>query len=409
MFDRDKWMEILDTMAKNPLRTMLTSLSVAVGIFILVVLLGLGQGLENGVQSTFQDDAVNTIWLRSGRTSLAYQGFQPNRQVKFRNEDHDEVKNSFEEIDYSSARLTFWGSLLKWEQQVGNYGVRCVHPEHLLAERTELTGGRFINTRDIDEKRKVAVIGQTIIDDLFKDHPAIGEYIEVMGIRFLVVGTFNDPNSRWENRQVYLPISTGQKLFGRGQDVIDMFIVSTGESSFDRSEEMSEEIDGGLRAEHKVHPDDKRGIETTNMNAEAQRFRNIFLGIKIFVFVLGMLTLLAGIIGVSNIMSIVVKERTRELGVRKALGATPWSVVSLILQEAVFITFIAGCTGLILGVASLEYLSGQIEHEFFKEPRVSFLACLTAVIVLVISGALSGLFPALRAASIKPIEALREE
>jgi putative ABC transport system permease protein len=145
------------------------------------------------------------------------------------------------------------------------------------------------------------------------------------------------------------------------------------------------------------------------MNEEAQRFENIFLGIKVFVFVLGMLTLMAGIIGVSNIMSIVVKERTKEIGVRKALGATPWSIVSLILQESVFITLLAGCVGLIFGVLCLEGISGNIDHEFFKDPRVSFWASLTAIIVLIISGALSGLVPALRAAAIKPVEALRDE
>ena len=172
---------------------------------------------------------------------------------------------------------------------------------------------------------------------------------------------------------------------------------------------MADEIDGYLRAEHKVAPEDSRGVEVTNMNEEAQRFENIFLGIKIFVFILGMLTLMAGIIGVSNIMSIVVKERTKEIGIRKALGATPGSIISLVLQESVFITLLAGSAGLILGVAALELLSSVIEHEFFKEPRVSFWTSALAMGVLVISGAISGLVPAMRAAAIKPVEALRDE
>jgi putative ABC transport system permease protein len=409
MFDLDKWMEILDTMAKNPLRTFLTSLSVAVGIFILVVLLGLGQGLENGVQTTFQDDAVNSIWLRAGMTSLPYKGYKPNREVQFKNYDHDYVKENVDGITYSSSRLTFWGVFLKYVNQQGQYGVRSVHPAHQQAEKTEMKSGRFINERDIEETRKVAVIGQTIVEDLFKEKNPIGEMISVMGVKFTVVGTFTDPNSRWENRQCYIPISTGQRIFGRSKDGIDMFIVSTGENSLDRSVSMSEEIDNYLRSQHKVHPDDPSGIDITNMNEEAQRFENIFLGIKVFVFVLGILTLMAGIIGVSNIMSIVVKERTKEIGVRKALGATPWSIVSLILQESVFITLLAGCVGLILGVLCLEGISGNIDHEFFKDPRVSFWASLTAIIVLIISGALSGLIPALRAAAIKPVEALRDE
>jgi putative ABC transport system permease protein len=395
-------------MAKNPLRTLLTSLSVAVGIFILVVLLGLGQGLENGAKQTFQDDAVNSIWLRGGTTSIAYKGLKPNRNIRFNDRDLDKAKD-IEGIINSSARLSFWGTMIKLGSQQGEYGLRAVHPGHQLVEKTEITAGRFINQGDLLEHRKVAVIGKTIIDDLFKENDPIGAQIDISGIRFTVVGTFQDGNSRWENRQVYIPITTGQNLFGRGKDEIDMFIVANEENNFEQSVQISEEIDGNLRAEYKIHPEDSRGIDVTNMNEEAQRFENIFTGIRVFVFVLGILTLMAGIIGVSNIMSIVVKERTKEIGIRKAIGATPWSIISLILQESIFLTLLAGCTGLIVGVLALEGISGQIEHEFFKDPRVSFWASFMAIIMLIVAGALSGFVPALRAAAIKPVEALRDE
>ncbi len=408
MFDLDKWMEILDTMAKNPLRTLLTSLSVAVGIFILVVLLGLSQGLQSGVSQTFQKDAVNSIWVRGGQTALAYQGYKPNRNIRFNNEDVKEAKVIDGVIDYS-ARLSFWGAILKVGSQQGQYGVRAVHPAHAVVEKTEITAGRFVNQGDIQNARKVAVIGQTIIDDLFKQNDPIGEQIEIFGIRFTIVGTFRDGNSRWENRQVYIPITTGQNLFGRGKDAIDMFIVSNEENNFERSIEISDEIASYLRAEYKIHPEDQRGIDITNMNEEAKRFENIFLGIKVFVFIMGILTLMAGIIGVSNIMSIVVKERTKEIGIRKAIGASPWSIISLILQESVFLTLIAGCAGLIAGVLALESISGQMDHEYFKDPRVSFWSSLSAIIILVVAGAISGFIPAFRAAAIKPVEALKDE
>ena len=298
---------------------------------------------------------------------------------------------------------------MKWGKESAQFGVRCVHPGHQVAEKTEIATGRYINENDLKEERKVAVIGQTIVEDIFKSQNPIGESLEIFGIKFTVVGTFTDPNSRWENRQAYLPITTGQRLFSQGNDHVDMFIVGSGEAPLDQTIAMSEEIDGYLRSEHQVHPDDRRGVNVNNLNEEAQTYQNIFLGIEVFIFALGILTLLAGIIGVSNIMSIVVKERTKEIGVRKAIGATPWSIVSLILQESIFMTLIAGCIGLICGVVVLELVADFIDHEYFKNPRVSFWACLAAVIILVIAGGLSGLAPSLRAASIKPVEALRDE
>lgn len=396
-------------MVKNPLRTILTSISVAVGIFILVVLLGLGQGLQNGVYSNFQDDAVNSIWVRSGRTTLPYRGYQPNRRIQYEDQNREHVVENVDGVDISSARLSFWGATMKWENESGDYSIRCVHPGHQVAERTQIATGRYINENDLIQERKVAVIGQTIVEDIFGKVDPIGELIEIFGIKFTVVGTFSDPNSRWENRQAYLPITTGQKLFSQGNEHIDMFIVGSGDSPFEKTVDMSDAIDSYLRAEHSVHPEDRRGVEVNNLNEEFRTFQNIFIGIEVFIYALGILTLMAGIIGVSNIMSIVVKERTKEIGVRKAIGATPWSIVSLILQESIFLTLVAGCLGLLAGVGMLELVATYVDHEFFQNPRVSFWACLSAVIILVIAGALSGLAPSLRAASIKPVEALRDE
>ncbi|MFT4679740.1 MAG: putative ABC transport system permease protein [Flavobacteriales bacterium] len=409
MFDRDKWIEILTTMVHNPLRTILTSISVIVGIFILVILLGLGQGLQNGAFESMQDDAANSIWINRSRTTLPYQGYQSNRNIRYHNDDHEEVVASDNKITTSSSRLQFWGTQIKWGKEAANFTVRSVHPGHQEVERTVLSSGRYINHRDVEEARKVAVIGQTIIEDLFGKIDPLGELIEVMGVKFKVVGTFNDPNSRWENRILYTPITTGQKLFNGGGDGVDMFIISTGESSFEESIAMEENIDGYLRGKHKVHPEDPRGIDVRNVNEEFQTIQDVFLGINVFIYGIGILTMLIGIIGVSLIMSIVVKERTKEIGVRKALGATPWSIVSLILQESIFTTLIAGLIGLLIGVGILQVLAEFIEHEFFKSPRVNVRAIVTAIGLIVFFGGIAGLIPAIRAVMIKPVEALRDE
>ena len=209
MFDSDKWIEIFATMAKNPLRTFLTGLSVGIGVFILVVFQGLGFGLQNGAMQELQDDAINSIRVQRGRTSMPYAGLKANRQIEFKNDDLDFVLNEYEGTDVYSGRLGFWGSTISFGNESQNFGVRCVHPGHLELERSDMTGGRYINEYDIQEERKVAVLGQTVVEDLFKGHPPVGEYITVRGIQFKVVGTYNDPNSRWENRQVLLPITTG--------------------------------------------------------------------------------------------------------------------------------------------------------------------------------------------------------
>lgn len=409
MFDRDKWLEILVTMVKNPLRTMLTSVSVAVGVFILVILSGMTNGFENGVHATMADDALNSIWVRARTTSLAYGGFQPNRRVRYENDDHHHARDNVDGVETSSARLTFWSTQVKWGKEVSNYGIRCVNPGHQEVERTAVETGRYISEGDVLEKRKVAVVGKNIVEELFHNANPVGELINIMGVNFKVIGTFDDGAGRWENRQIYLPISTGQMLFGKGSERIDMFIVGTGESTFDESERIASDIDGFLRQKHRVHPQDRRGVSVRNVNEEGQVIQGVFNGIRIFVWAMALLTLIVAVIGVSNIMSIIVKERTREFGVRKALGATPWSIVSLIIQESVFITLISGLLGVLIGTGLLLLVASFLENEVLQNPQVDFNLIVTALVLLVISGTFSGAIPALRAVSIKPVEALRDE
>ncbi len=408
MFDIDKWSEIFATMIKNPLRTFLTGLSVGLGIFILVVMQGLGFGLQNGVMAEFNDDAINSLWIRSGNTSIPYAGMKSNRRIEYENNDLSMIRDLFGGEDTYSARVSLWNANVKYQGQAQNFGVRSVHPGHQELEKTVMKEGRFINENDIAEERKVAVVGQTILDDLFRGAPALNQYIEIAGVNFKVIGTFSDPNGRWENRQIYLPISTGQKIFGRN-DKVDMFILSTSDRPLEETIEMSEKIEAVLKDRHKVHPDDSRAIWVRNNNEEFSMFLDIFKGIEIFIWGIGFFTLFAGMIGVANIMAIVVKERTKEIGIRKALGAPPRTIISQIIQEATFLTFVSGCIGLVWGIGILDVLADNLEHDFFSNPRVSPYISVGALTMLMVVGVLAGLIPAVRAARINPVEALRDE
>ncbi|NND77370.1 MAG: FtsX-like permease family protein [Flavobacteriales bacterium] len=408
MFSSDRWQEILTGMLQNPFRTFLTMNAIGIGIFILVILQGMGGGLQNGAYSSF-DDATNTIWVRSGRTSLPYAGYRSNRQVDLHVSDHEKARKEIAKTDISTARLQFWGRPVKYKDQVSNFSIRCVHPGHQYTEMTEMVTGRYINQGDIDEERKVAVIGQTVVEDLFGDTDPIGKMISVMGANFFVVGTFNDPNSRWENRIVYFPFSTGMKLYGGNTGKISNFIVSTEDKDLQASEAMAETMDLELRGKYSIHPNDPKGIDVSNQNAEFAIFQNMFLGIKIFLFFMGFFTLLAGVIGVSTIMSIVVQDRTKEIGVRKAIGASPFSIVSMIIQESFFITFLSGLIGFILAYLVLNGVAQVVEHEYFKNPTVNLQICLLAMTVLSTVGVIAGLIPARKAAKIKPVEALKDE
>ena len=330
-------------------------------------------------------------------------------RVQLKLSDYEFAKEEQAQTAIGTARLQFWGQAIKYKDQVSNFSVRCVHPGHQQTEMTEISSGRYINEGDLKETRKVAVIGQTVVEELFENEDPLGKMITVMGVNHFVVGTFDDPNSRWENRIVYTPITTGMRLFGGGTDHIYNFIVSTDDKALNESEVLAEEIDRKLKSKYRVHPTDDRGIEVSNNNAEWQMFQNMFLGIRIFMFILGFFTLLAGVIGVSTVMSIVVQDRTKEIGVRKAVGASPWSIISMIIQESFFITFISGLVGFVLAYAVLYIVSMFVEHDYFKDPSVNLEICILALIVLIISGIVSGLIPAFRAAKIKPVEALKDE
>jgi putative ABC transport system permease protein len=410
MFDLDKWQEILSTIKKNKMRTFLTGFSVAWGIFMLIILLGSGKGLQNGVEKEFASSATNSIWFWTGQTSIPYKGMQPGRQVRLRNEDYDLIENRVEKIEYGSPRYHMWNVTISYGNQTSNFRLRGTYPEYFHIERLTMVEGRFINQSDQDQYRKCGVISTLVKDALFKDPnvEVLGAYVNVNGVPFKVVGIYTDDDSRDENmRMIYIPISTAQRVFG-GANRIHQFSITV-DGSADESVKIEQTIRAEMARAHRFDVEDKRALGSWNTFEQYIKFQQLFAGIRLFIWIIGIGTIIAGIVGVSNIMMIVVKDRTREIGIRKSMGATPWSIISLILQESILITAFAGYIGLVLGVGLLELVSDHINSDFFSNPEADFYTAVSATVVLVVSGAIAGFIPARRAAAIKPIEALRDE
>lgn len=411
MFDIDKWQEILHTIKQNKLRTFLTGFSVAWGIFMLIILLGSGKGLQNGVQNQFASSAVNSMWIWSGQTSKAYKGLKAGREISFTNRDYEILKERIPFVDRISARFNIWrGGQITYKNEYGSFDIRNIHPDYGNIERLSMLEGRFINKIDIEEYRKVVVISPIVQDALFKNgEEPLGKFVEVYGIPFKVVGIYSDEDNRERNmRAVYMPLSTAQKIF-LGGNTIQTIALTVGEATVEESFAVQQQIREKLAGLHQFNPEDEKAVHIWNTLESYQQTLDLFAAIRLFIWIVGIGTIIAGIVGVSNIMMIVVKERTKEIGIRKALGATPWSVVSLILSESILITGFAGYIGLVLGVGLLETIAPYIETDFFSKPSADFGVAISATVVLIVSGALAGFMPALRAARIKPIVALRDE
>lgn len=415
MFDIDQWQEIFYTIRKNKLRTFLTAFSVAWGIFMLVLLLGAGRGLQNGVEYQFRDDATNSLFIRSGQTSIPYKGMNVGRNIQFTNADYETIKNTVQGVEHITSRFYLSGEYtVRYNDKYSSFNVRACHPDHLYLENTIMLEGRFLNDMDIEEKRKVTAIGTEIIAALFEPHEdPIGKWIDVNGIKYKVIGVYKDEGGENEVRTIYIPISTAQMAYG-GANNVHQIMLTTGNASVEESKRIQEDIVNLLSERHNFSPEDPRAVFIFNMVEEFQQFVNLFLGIEIFLWIVGLGTITAGIVGVSNIMLIVVKERTREIGIRKAIGATPGSIVGLFLQESVLITVLAGYTGLVLGIGLVELINYSIinfemDLEFFRNPEIDLGTATAATLLLILAGALAGYFPARKAAKINPIVALRDE
>ncbi|MBS1635454.1 MAG: ABC transporter permease [Bacteroidetes bacterium] len=409
MFERDNWQEIFQTIRQNKLRTFLTAFSVGWGIFILIILLGSGRGLKNGTNAQFAGDAVNTLWIEPGTTSIAYKGYKHGRKIPLLNDDYELIRQKVKDIEFKSA--VFDATPMR-NMRVGNeranFLARPCLPDHQFLENVTMLDGRFINEIDIRDFRKVCAIGKPVVETLFKHSNPLGQYIDVDGIAFKVVGVFKDAADR-DNYRIYIPLSTAQKAYNAKNNLNTIWL-STGQVSVERSQQMAEEIRTLLASKHAFSQEDLSAVFINNNSAEFKRVMNVLDGITSFVWIIGIMTLIAGIVGVSNIMMIVVKERTREIGIRKAIGASPGSIVTQILQESVFITAMAGYLGLMLGLGLLSLVNKiGIDSDYFKRPEVDLSVATMATLLIVLAGALAGFFPAIRAARIAPVVALRSE
>ncbi len=409
MFSRDNWKEIFETIQKNKLRTFLSGFTVALGIFIFVVLFGFGNGLINTFDDFFGDDATNVFFIYPGKTTIPYKGYKSDRFIEFENEDLEDIEKNFALfVDYITPRIQR-GGLVRYKNESNNYTTRAVAPSHQFCEKTIMMKGRYLNQEDIKNKAKYAVIGRLVEKDLFKGENAIGKYIDITGSVFKVIGVFQDDGGDNEERNIYIPYTTRQ-LMEKGTDKIGQFIIGfkqeigyAGAMAFENS------LKKYIKDKKFINPKDQSGIYIRNV-ADQLKKNQQFAGIlQIIVGFVAIGTIIAGIIGISNIMVFVVKERTKELGIRKALGATPKSVIGTILLESVFITTVSGFIGMLLGVVLLSSLGEKLKDFFITNPFINLSVAIGATIALIIFGAIAGYIPAKRAARIKPIVALRDE
>lgn len=415
MFSIERWQEIFEGLYKNKLRTALTGVSVASGIFILVILLGAGNGIQNGIQKQFEKDAANQISVWPGVTKKEYQGLGVGRQIQLRNADYDLATTLFKDyIEYKSAIFSVWSGNIIYKKETGNYRVEGVHPDYQFIENASIVKGRYINHTDNSNFEKNVIIGQKVANDLFKNgEEPLGQELNVSGMIYKVVGIYTDPGGEREESRVFIPISTAQKAYSAGDSIRSMSFTMKSSVNFDsaiaESNEFTQKLETFLKARHMVAPDDDGAIFINNSLEQAKNIYIITGGVQAFFWFVGICTIIAGVVGVGNIMLIIVKERTKEIGIRKALGASPFSIITMILQEAVFITVIAGFSGLIFGLVVWEVVAPYVEADFFTRPEVDFNVAITTLIILIVAGAFAGFVPAYRAAKIRPIVALRGE
>ncbi|MCD8406165.1 ABC transporter permease [Tenacibaculum dicentrarchi] len=409
MFDLDRWREIFQSISKNKLRSVMSGFTVAFAILLFTLLFGIVSGLSNSFKGAFVDDAMNTMRIRVWKTSKPYKGLQTGREIQLKNKDFNFIKKEYDDkIQHLTARI-YKNVSISYKNKSDKYSLRAVHPDHQFLEKTIINEGRYINERDLREKSKVIVIGRLVKQDLFGEKPALGKRVSVNGISYLIIGIFSDDGGDREERQTYMPVTTAQMIYGNNDHLSQIVVGYDPKLSLDQAIAFGNKMERDLRKNLGIHPDDQGALSVRNM-AEANKGIGTFMMALYFIVIfVGSGTLIAGIIGISNIMIFVIKERTKEFGIRKALGAKPSSIVGMVVQESVLITTIAGYLGLSLGTYILSLLGDSLEKYFIKDPSVSPGIVIGATVVLVLSGLIAGYLPAKRAANIKPIEALRAD
>jgi putative ABC transport system permease protein len=407
MFSIDFLQEILNTVKTNKLRTFLTGFSVAWGMFILIIMLGVGNGFQNGLKAQFGATA-NSLWISPFRTSMPYKGLPEGRRIEFHNDDYDTLKKLKEVVAITASCSWEGKSVMQYKDNYGVFEMGACYPALSLFGPLDIVQGRFINQIDIDQFRKTAAITNVVRDALFKNEDPIGKYITARGVPFEVVGVYKNPSDQ-NNRRIYIPVTTRQRVFNGGNR-LTIFGMLLRDMTVGQIEDFMTRIRAYFAEKYTFDPRDKRAVNINDIFKQYKQQMDLFSAINIVVWVVGIMTIIAGIMGVGNIMVITVRERTHEIGIRKALGATPGSIIAQVISETVLITGMAGFFGMSTGVFVLDFAAKNISSfDYFKNPEVDMRIMFSAVAVIVISGILAGLAPALRAASIRPIVALRDE
>ena len=419
MFNRDKWNEIIEVLTANWLRTLLTAFGVFWGIFILILLLAAGKGLENGIRMDFGDTATNTMFMWTQTVTKSYQGMSKGRNFSYDLKDVREIRNNIDNLRFISPRNQLGGfrggSNVVRGLKTGGFDVYGDYPEIIKQEPMDIVEGRFINYNDIDDKRKVAIIGPAVKKSLYDyGEEILGTYIKINGVNFMVVGSYEKKTSggdgEEEQKQIFVPFTAFSQAFNKGEKVGWMAITAVDGVPIT---DIKEEIFNLVKSNHKIHPEDQRAVGHFDLYQQFRRVETLFMALKVIAYFVGILVLLSGVIGVSNIMLIVVKERTREIGIRRALGASPNKIRGQILLESVFLTIISGMAGIVFGALLIYGLNYGLDMmdpiDMFANPSVNLGVVSVALTILIITGLLAGLIPAQTAVKLRPIEALRTE
>lgn len=410
--------EIWAGMKHNKLRTLLTGLSVSWGIFILIVLLGAGNGLKNGVTSNFSERATNTVQTWPGRTSLPYKGLKSGRNLKFSEKELTQVNREIYEMDDETAivdkNLTF-----SYKNEYGNYRVNGVTSAYAKIFNLKITEGRFLNAIDIKERRKVIILDKKIADELFRKEPAIGKYIKVDNMMCKVIG-INDKKQRWGGASSYIPFTTSQMIYNPDKKFYSIAMTVDGLDTEKKNDNFNDKLKAVFSRTLVFDPKDTQALWINNSQKDFLQTMKIFNGITLFVGIIGILCLIAGIVGVSNIMLVTVKERTREIGIRKAIGAKPGQILRAVILESILLTSIFGYVGMMMGIGLTEIVNfimvksaaanpSETGMSVFRDPTVNLTYVMVSTAILILAGILAGYMPARKAVKINPIEAMHQE
>lgn len=418
MFDRDFWLEILQVILRNPLRSILSGIGVGWGVFMIVITFASTKGLENGISQDFAATAKNSMFLWTQGTSMPYKGFRRGRYFQLENSDVDYLRRTVPELDLVSPRNQLGGyqgsNNVTYKSNTGAFNVYGDTPDYIKIEPIEIWKGRYINDYDISDERKVCVIGEQVYKNLFGRGKALGEFITIQGINFKVVGVYKSikkgEDADEDSQSIFIPFSTFQRAFNYGERVGWLSVLLNEDLPTETS---VDKLLASLKQRKSVHPDDPRAFGYWTMQEEVEQVTTIFGALKLVAFFFGSLALLAGVIGITNIMLVTVKERTREFGVRRSLGATPGSIIGQVMTETLFMTLLFGCLGIVVSVGAVELLNmaldGMGDSGSFRSPSVTWVTTLTILLIMTVMGVLAGLLPAIMAVQVRPVEALRTE